>query len=237
LNFLSINSMPNKYLTKTLLISLFLFALCATPFAQNQKIDLNALVEETQKDSDHPDEMTLVWWVPEAFWKTSFEQDKDVTPKQAEDFMKILRPYIVVIVVDGKIGTFGSMTYKTEALIKNNIQIVDGKGNSFRPLPEDKISSEAKTMLSIMKPVMVNMLGAIGQNMHFILFPAQNAKSEEIINVMKEGSLAVKLDAREFKWRLPLSSLVPRKVCPVDGETHNGAWKYCPWHGTELKNQ
>jgi hypothetical protein len=199
-----------KQFTKTLLIAIFLLTFTGTALAQANKIDLNALVEETQKDSDNPDEMTLVWWVPEAFWKASFEQDKEITPKQAEEFMKILRPYIVVIVVDGKIGTFGSMTYKTEALIKNNIQLTDGKGNSFRPLADEKISSEAKTMLSMMKPVLVNMLGAIGQNMHFVLFQAQNAKSEHIINVMKEGSFSVKLEAREKFVRLTAKLITAR---------------------------
>ena len=222
---------------KTIIIALFILGLFSVSIGQTKKIDINALIEETQKKSEAPDEMTLIWWIPEAFWKVNFEQDGEITPKQAEDFMKILRPYNVLVVIDGKIGTFGTITYKTETTVRSNIQIIDGQGNAYRPLTDDKVSSEAKTMLSMMKPILVNMLGPLGQNMHFVLFPSKNTKSEDIINVTKEGSFLVKLDNREFKWRFPLGSLLARKVCPVDGEMYNGAWKFCPWHGNELKNQ
>ena len=32
------------------------------------RVDLNALIQETQKMSQKADEMTLVWWIPEEFW-------------------------------------------------------------------------------------------------------------------------------------------------------------------------
>ncbi len=222
---------------KTIIIALFILGLISVSIGQKKKINLNALIDETQKQSEASDEMTLIWWIPETFWKVNFEQDGDITPKQAEDFMKTLRPYTVLVVVDGKIGTFGTITYKTETIVRNNIQIIDSQGTAFRPLSDDKVSNEAKTMLSMMKPILVNMLGPLGQNMHFVLFTAKNAKSEDIINVAKEGTFLVRLDNRDFKWRLPLGSLLAQKVCPVDGEMYNGAWKFCPWHGNELKNQ
>lgn len=222
---------------KTFITVLFILALASVSFGQSKKIDFNALTNETQKLSEAIDEATLIWWIPEEFWKASFEQDASLTPKQMEDFLKILRPYTVLVVVDGKVGTFGAITYKTETAIRSTIQIFDAQGASFRPLSEDKIAPDAKNMLAMMKPVLVNMLGPLGQNMHFILFPAKNNKSEDIANVLKEGTFIVKLDSREFKWRLPLGSLLPRKICPVDGEKFNGAWKFCPFHGNELKNQ
>ena len=36
--------------------------------AQESKVDLTALTQETQKISQKADEMTLIWWIPEEFW-------------------------------------------------------------------------------------------------------------------------------------------------------------------------
>lgn len=87
----------------------------------------------------------------------------------------------------------------------------------------------------MMGPVLVNMLGPMGQNMHFFLFSSKKKNGQEIAVAKREGAFSVKLDKREFKWRLPLGSLLPPKVCPIDGEKLNGAWKFCPWHGVALR--
>lgn len=52
---------------------------------------------------------------------------------QAEEFIKILRPYTVIVVVDGKIGAFGGVTYTPEAAIRDSIQIKDSKRDRYRP--------------------------------------------------------------------------------------------------------
>jgi len=36
------------------------------------------------------------------------------------------------------------------------------------------------------------------------------------------------------RWRTPLGSLLPLKICPKDGEGMNGAWNFCPWDGEKL---
>ncbi len=217
------------------IVALLIFGSMSLSFAQDKKVDINALVGETQKMSQSADEMTLLWWTPEEFWRVSFEQNPNMTAAQSEEFIKFLRPYTVIMAIDGKIGAFGGVTYKPEATIKNSIQIIDSQGTYYRPLGDEKIDADTKNLLSMMKPVFVNMLGPMGQNMHFFLFPSLNEKGRKIADAKREGTFSVKLDKREFKWRLPLGSLLPPKVCPVDGEKMSGAWKYCPWHGVELK--
>ena len=221
--------------TKVFIVALLIFGWTSLSFAQDRKVDINALVQETQKMSQSADEMKMIWWIPEEFWRVSFEQDPNMTAAQAEQFIKVLRPYMVIVVVDGKIGAIGGVTYKPQITIQNSIQIVDREGTHYRPLSDEKIDADTKNFLSMMKPVFVNMLGPMGQNMHFFLFPSKNKKGQNIAVAKKEGTFSVKLDKREFKWRLPLGSLLPPKVCPVDGEKMSGAWKFCPWHGVELK--
>jgi hypothetical protein len=239
---------------KVLIGILFICGWLSLSFAQDGKVDINALVQETQKVSDRSGEMTLIWWIPEEFWRASFEQDPNMTAAQTEEFIKVLRPYMLIVAVDGNIGTFGGVTYKSETTIRGSIQVIDSQGTRYHPLSNENIDANTKNFLSMMKPVFVNMLGPIGQNMHFLLFPAKNtmgkniavAKSEGAFSVQLDkrvfkwrlplGSLlpAVQLDKRVFKWRLPLGSLLPARICPVDGEKLSGAWKFCPWHGVQL---
>ena len=202
--------------------------------SQRNKVDVNALVQETQKIAQQADQMTLVWWIPEEFWRVSSGRDPTVTEAQTENLIEVLRPYTLIIVVDGKVGPFGGITYKPESEIRASIQIKDRQGTYYHPLSEDKINADTKNFLSIMKPIFVNMLGPMGQNMCFFLFPAESADGRRIAEAKKDGAFSVKLGEREFRWRLPLGSLLAPKMCPKCKEKCSGAWNFCPWCGTRL---
>lgn len=218
------------------LIFLFCFSVLVCEehgFAQGT-IDLNALAQETQKASRKTDEVTLLWWIPEEFWRTSISQGGDLPASQTEEFLKVLRPYLVVAVIDGRVGPIGGLTFKSEATIRESVQLIDASAKRYRPLNNDSLDADIKNLLQMFKPVLTNMLGPIGQNMHFLLFPARDAKGLMIAEAKKEGTFSVQLGNAEYKWRLPLGSLLPLKTCPVDGEQLNGAWIFCPWHGVRL---
>jgi hypothetical protein len=217
------------------IVVFLIWANMSSSFAQDRKIDIDALVYETQKMSQAAKEMTLVWWIPEEIWRGSLEQNPNITVDRTEEFLKVLRRYMIIVVIDGEVGVFGGITYKPRTTIENNIQVIDRQGTYYRPFSDEKIDASIKNFLLLMKPLLANMLGPLGENSHFFLFPAKNEKGEDIAVAKREGAFSVKLDKREFKWRLPLGSLLPPKVCPVDGEKLNGAWKFCPWHGVELK--
>ncbi len=61
------------------------------------QVNINALLHETQKMSQKVNEMTLVWWIPEAFWRLSSAQDPTITETQVEELIKILRPYTLIV--------------------------------------------------------------------------------------------------------------------------------------------
>lgn len=206
-------------------------------FAAEEQIDLNALIQETQKRSDKPGEMTFVWWIREEYWQASFTQNPNMSAAQIEEFVKVFRPYRLIAVVDGTMGTYGTVSYKTEAEMRNGIQIIDSQGNIYLPLSETEVNVDTRSFLAMMKPVLANALGPIGQNMYFFLFPAQSKEGEGIAEAKKEGVFSVKLGEREFRWKLPLSSLLPPKICPTCQEKVSGSYKYCPWDGTKLEGE
>jgi len=208
-------------------------SLCMT-FAQEGQVDINALVQETQKMSQDADEMTLIWWIPEEFWQVSFEQDPGVSAAEVEEFMKLLRPFVLVVAVDGRIGSFGGITYKSESSIRGNIRLIDSGGGLHRPLNDENIDADTKNFLAMIKPVFVNMLGQMGENMHFILFPAKDNNGQRIAVAKSKSSFAVRLSGKDFTWDLPLDSLVPAQICPKCQHKCSGSWNFCPMCGTAL---
>ena len=202
--------------------------------AQAVRIDIDALTNETQKGSPVPDDATLVWWIPEEFWRGSLTQDPSMTASQVEQFLKVVRPYTVVVVADGKVGPLGGITYKPEPAIRSCIKIRDTDGATYAPLAADAIAADAKNLLSVMKPVLENALGPAGKNMHFFVFPGKSKKGQPIASARTAGSFTILLADREFRWRLPLGSLMPTSACPKCSEKVSGAFKFCPWDGAKL---
>src|SRR5687767_3356099 len=134
-----------KLLPALLLLSCLLAPAAA---AQAGRIDTNALTEESQKTHPDPDRMTLVWWIPDEFWEATFAQDPSVSKAHADAFLKTVKPYLIFGVVDGKLGAFGGVTYKSEATIRGTIQVVDAQGAAHRPLAHEKVGADARNLLA-----------------------------------------------------------------------------------------
>ncbi len=201
--------------------------------AMAQEVDLTALIRETQNLPQKAGKITLVWWIPDEFWTVSLRQRKS-TEAQIEAVLKAVRPYMIVAVVDGAVGAFGGVTYQSEDQIRASTRLVDSQGTSYVPRTTDEINADIRNMLVMMKPVLANMLGPLGQNLHFLVFSGKTASGARIANAMEKGSFKVKLDEQEFKWRLPVDALLPGKVCPGCQEACKGSWNFCPWCGTKL---
>ena len=106
----------------------------ASVLAGSHEIDINALTQETQKMSQDADDMTFVWWIPEEFWRVSFESEPTISQAETEEFLTTLRPYTIVVVVDGRMGTFGGVTYKPEQDIRNSLKFVDSREIPIHPI-------------------------------------------------------------------------------------------------------
>lgn len=210
--------------------------LSSAAFAQTGKIDIDALIDETQKSGTGKHEMTIVWWIPLEFWHATLAEEK-MSKAQIDEVLGILRPYVVVAVVDGKIGEVGKVAYRSESSIMKDIRIVPTGRPDQAPLSPDKIGPGMTTLLKTMKPIVSNILGSLGSNLHFVVFSSSDQSGVPLVDATKPGTFAVRLEGgRTFTWRLPLASLSPPKLCPVDGEKLPANWRFCPFHGAELKN-
>lgn len=219
--------------TFTLIIGFFFLSIPAHSNVR-ENIDLRALIKETQKMAQEPDKMTLAWWIPEQFWQASLEQNPNITKEQTDQILKTIRPYIMITVVDGQVGAFGGVTYKSAETVRNSVKLKDTQGRSYAPLNESEIDADTKNMLQMLKPVMVNMLGQMGENMHFILFQRKDKDGKPIADATKKGSFKVIVGSKEFEYRLPLGSVLPPKYDPETGEKFPGNYNYNPFTGRKL---
>ena len=218
------------------LFSSLVFSLAAMPLDGQESVNINALIQETQQMSDAPNEITLVWWLPEQFWEASLSQNPAIIPAQIEDFLAVVRPYTIIAVVDGTMGPFGGVTYTSEQAIRHSVVVRDTRGRRHSPLPESEVSPDTAILLGMMKPMVTNMLGPVGENMHFLVFQSEARGRRPIADPTDEGVLSVSIAGTEFVYRLPLGSLLPPKYDPRTGERFPGNYEYNPYTGTMLRS-
>jgi hypothetical protein len=199
-----------------------------------EELDIAAVTAETQQVRQDRDRTTIVWWIPAEFWKASLAQTPGITAEQTEDLLKVLRPYTVVAVLDMRVGPFGGATYQPEDWLRANTRLVDAKGRRYAPKLDEDIDADTQNLLQAIKPVLVNLLGSMGQNMHFFLFPSETPAGDMIASATKKGELKVEIGTKEFTWRLPLDCVLPAKSCASCDRDCKGSWKFCPWCGTAL---
>ena len=145
------------------------------------------------------------------------------------EIVETLDHYTIVCAVDGKVGPFAGFTYKSYQQMRGNIRIRDAKGTWYSPIPEDKIDPDTKNFFNMMRPILAAAIGPMGQNMHFFAFPAKSNTGLSIADPREQGVFAVQLGENTFRWRLPLGSLLPPKICPTITckEKCSGAWNFC----------
>jgi hypothetical protein len=204
--------------------------------ADSNSTKLDDITKETQKSVGGSGATGLIWWIPTEFWEESAIQE-GTTPEKARQTFAPMREYTTVLIAVGKIG-IGNINWYSESELRSNTTLRDVEGTTYKPLTE--ISADARGIASVVKPVLTNILGPMGQNLQIMFFPAKTAKGAFIADPVREGSFSLTVAEPSgqgqfvFEWLLPLTSLSPPKFCPIGKERVEANWKYCPWHGVKL---
>lgn len=204
--------------------------------SSSRYIDINKLYLEIQRMDRGIDMVKFVCWLPEEYWITGFTGGR-LGDGNIPWFADKIKLYVIVSVAEGKAKQGGSIDYSTEESIRKNLYIKDKHGDYYRPLIEERIDSGVKAILKTFKPRIAKSMGPAGQNMHFFVFLNKNQKGETIADVKESGVFWIRLGTKEFKWKLPLSSVLPPIICSnlKCKEECSGVWNYCPWCGTKLR--
>jgi hypothetical protein len=214
--------------------ALMLISSFAVTVESQEHIDIDALLDDTQKASTDPDKMTLVWWIPEQYWTSTMGQDPSITDDGVREMVELVKPYIMVAIADGNIGAFGGVSYLNEDEIRSTVTLEDSEGNTYQCLPKAEVSMDIRNLLMMLKPIIVSMLGPLGENTHFLLFQSQSENGNTIADPKTEGSFKVVTSSEEYCFRLPLGSVLPPKFDRRTGERFPGNYKYNPFTGKKL---
>jgi len=210
-----------------LLTALVLFAIQSTRAA-----DTNELIKETQKLVQEPKKMLLVWWIPTEFWTLTFKNDPRITDAQRTDLTTTLDKYTVIVVFGGDFGPMADLKARSrEEIIQNTELRVNDK---IIPLLDPKdISPSAINFVSLMKPLLANMMGTMGQGLEFLLY-SNDQNGAKLIDPIKPGGFTYTAFGNKFAWRLPLGSLLPPKMDSATKEEFPGNYLFNPFTGSKL---
>ncbi|MAM29794.1 MAG: hypothetical protein CMC13_12290 [Flavobacteriaceae bacterium] len=217
------------------LLLFFLSSLSAVfgQFKEAKDVSMEELMLETQFTTENPDKMSMIWWIPFEFWEVSNAQDPTASFDEIAALKTMLEGYEVLAVVEGDIGYFGGITYDTKENVLNSTQI-EYKGEMLLQVSEKKINSDLANFFSMMKPMVVNMFGPMGENMHFVFFENNNKSTVLPIDPKSSETVTFTLGTYVKEVTLPLNSMLLEKKCPIDKSLHSGKWSYCPFHGEKL---
>lgn len=202
-----------------------------------QGADVQKLIQDTQILDQNQDKFRLIWWIPTEYWEESFRDVPSFTADQKQEFYRAVDDYIVFCVVDATMSPFGSVIPASRDQIADDLSLVIDQGAQQRPLTDARVSSDAKNLFAMMKPVMANMLGQFGQGMEFFCFKGTDSEGKALLDPKGKGALSVHLGKATYKWRLPLGSLLPPKYDPQTGEAFPGNYIYSPFTGQKLTSE
>ena len=206
-----------------------------------EDINMDDLTAETQQMPSSGDEhLTLAWWIPIEFWKTSFSSDPSIPPEEAAQMLSNLRKFSILGVVQADISEQGAFQFYSEEKVKEGLKVfvIDSNGLKSPLLPSTREDPSLTELLNVMKPILSGAMGNLGQNLHFFVFDDLDPDDKRIIDPYQSGSLQIATTTSDGKamWseiQFPLNALyIPRK-CPNGRDAHV-SWVFCPWTGKKL---
>lgn len=178
--------------------------------------------------------MIIVMWMPEAFWKLSLSANGRLTRKGIRDILNVIRPYTVVAVLDAQSTGLGGYSYTDDQALMSSVRLEDSHGARYPPLAPSVVSGGMRNLLDGIRPIMANMMGAMGQHMVFMAFPGTDKAGQPIADETGTGSLTVHVADAALRYQLPLESLLPPSLDPKTGESFPGTYRFNPYNGDKL---
>jgi hypothetical protein len=139
----------------------------------------------------------------------------------------------LVAVLDGQFG-ITAYRYTDAQTLASEVTIEDSHGERYAPLPPESISEDVRNMIQVFRPLMANMMGAMGQHMEFLVFPSVDKAGRPLADAQSNGAMTVHVGDVAMRYRLPLGSLLVPAVDRKTGESFPGSYRFNPFSGDKL---
>lgn len=200
---------------------------------------ISDFVKEIQQSKDYDGQYCIAFWFPWQYWETALLQGLkgQPMPQQYKDMISTMKQYNIIGAIDVKITPMG-MVYGDEEIVRDSAVMIVNDSVRLKPLDPKEYPEQIRELINLLSPIMKQLLGQMGQNQTWLVFPNRDSKGNAYADAKIDSRFEVHWRQNfPFKWRLPLDVLTPPKYCPVDGEKLSGKYKFCPYHGKELKNK
>lgn len=202
----------------------------ARPIAE---VNLNALVGETQKMSEDPQLMELVWWMPPEFWERSL-MDSTLSAKEQRETVTLFRKYVVFAVVKGEMGNFGMKRFSDEDELRAELRLVGADGKRIAPIARDALDPELEVLFTVLRPLMASIIGPMGQNMQLFAFPATDKAGNRVGDALAAGTVRLEVGRATYAYDTPLPSLLA-PMYDASGREFPGTYRFNPYTGAPLQ--
>jgi hypothetical protein len=197
------------------------------PCASARSIRQPQLMDEiTQQIAVDHEIAFAIWMPPKAFLD-------DMPPKERERFMKSMEGYSIFLVMDGEMSPMANLTAKSRKELVATMSL-NVEGKTYTPLSDAAVPADLRMIGEMMKPVMKNLLGNLGQQMEMVVFADADANGRTLMREDGTGDASLSMSARTFTWHLPLASLLPPMEDRDNGDTFPGDYAYSPFSGRKL---
>jgi hypothetical protein len=190
------------------------------------------IIRETQRMIVDEDKVSMVWWIPQQFWVESFAANPDISDAERDQILNVVGNYtIVALLRAGMTATQIQDLESRDAMLKNTRFRINDR--ELAPLPREDIQLGVLTLLSQLRPALIQAAGGAGEGLEFVVYPAV-VDGIPVIDAALPGRLEIHFYDRQYTWRLPLGSLLPPKMDSETGESFPGNYLYNPYTGRKL---
>lgn len=197
-----------------------------------EKIQINKLTDETQQTSSNNETVDLVWWLPPQFWLASARQGE---AEAMDEIAALFRQYTVIAAVNGKIGKLGIDGFMDENQLRESLSIRGADGKEYQPIAPGKLDPKMTMIFGVLKPVLGSMIGQLGDNLHFFVFPGKGKDGKALADPLATGTMTVKLGQARYDFTTPLGSLLTPQHDPLTGQEFPGSYRFNPYTGSPLE--
>lgn len=219
-------------MNKLLFIGCFCLATTTSLAQQPKKINSSDFINECVRNNGEIPNKQMVLWLPVDFWKI-IGVDMKLPDDYVSNVVYEMSKYMVFCVVDYGMSN-GQMVFRTADEIRPSLKLIDSAKAISLPLADKDISEKASEIVARLQPALARVLGQFGSGMQIFLFDGRGHNGQPEFDVRTSNRFSLSWDNASMTWRLPFSSVLPPKVCPVDDEPMKGNWDFCPFHGVKL---